>query len=151
MENLNDPLPSLYKKIDAVITNAIASKDYEQMIRELSTIKRWIRADRSLQQHRLYFKFMQYLWNCYGRESSFDLFHAEVKCRVGYAHIDRREIEVDGEKVKIIHTLPKSVAFGKCTQKIFNQVFDRVKEYAAKKWAVVFDLWQTEHDTGASE
>jgi hypothetical protein len=149
MESHADLSKAIHDRLGKILANGEKHQDYKKIDADIRRLRQWIHSDRSVLEHRCYHAFVTYLWQSYGTDyPSRDLFHTELKCRIGHCHIDRRIIEVQGEKVKVIHTMPKSVSFGKCPQKLFHKVFERIQGYALEKWGVKFEEWKREHDFG---
>jgi IS1 family transposase len=117
------------------------------IVSEINKIIDWVISDRSLQQFRLYHAFITWLFASYGKKySNRENFIDDIKRLTGYCKIDETFTEINGEKIKFRKYRPFSTAFGVCSQKVFNEYFERVKVLAYKKWMVKFDDWFNENE-----
>ena len=150
MDSDRDPLEAVYRKVNAIREDAIKRQDLARTTKALAKLLSWLRNDRSLVEHRCYWAFISYLYMSYGEDYSSPLnFHSELKCRIGHCEIERGEYEINGVKYKSIKYMPKSTSFTGCSQKTFHEVFNRVKDFAMKRWGVDFDAWKAETQFGA--
>jgi IS1 family transposase len=124
----------------------------EHILCEQQKIIDWLLSDRSLQQHRLIQSFMSYLFSSYGDAYGCrDDFIDDIKRMVGFCRVRKTETVIQGEKVIFQKYKPKSISFGKCSQKTFNEFSDRLKLLAIKKWGVDFNLWLIENENNLNK
>lgn len=142
-------IPGFLKKVSELEKFASDKKNTrDQIISKIIQIREWIIGDRSLQQHRCAFAFMKFLYNSHGDEfQEFEGFISWLKCRNGMAKIQTTEAVIKGEKVIFKKYLVDSISFGSCTQKRFNDFFNKLQEFAQITWGINFAEWFKEYET----
>jgi hypothetical protein len=124
-------IPVIEKKLSKILNNMQSPK--ANTAKELHELILWLRQDRSLEQLRLFWAFMKYLYECFGKESeNVKNFQERLFVNIGLVKV----IYQSKEKVML---RPESVAFGNCTQKRFNEIFIEVKKFAYEKLGIDFD------------
>jgi hypothetical protein len=113
------------------------------VVADIDALGVWIAGDRSMQQHRMCQAFISYLYESYAQpKQTRELFTDWLKLKVGFCVKKTTIAEIDGQKVKLIKYRPYSLSFAECDQPKHQDFFNKIKEYAAEKWAVKFNEWE---------
>jgi len=126
----------LLKRINNIKEYATDKKHSRQdIIQKLDKEIKFLMGDRTLEVHRLFYGYVQFLYSSYRKDNqSFNEYITMIKYNVGFVE----EMEVESKKVRI----PRSLSFSKCSQKDFLQVFEHVKTWAMVTYGCDFDLWR---------
>lgn len=107
--------------------------DRLSIIGEIDKNINYICGDRSIQAHRMFFGYCQFLWSSYGDGMSFTEFLTTLKFDCGFVD----NIKVNGEMI----TTPRSLSFSKCSKKDFERFFEHVKTWAGVTHGCMFEDW----------
>ena len=152
MESDKELIELFHSKMLAILKDTEQHRDIDRVIKQIRQQAQALISDRTMQEHRCFFAFAQFLYNSYGEQySTLEDFLDEIKCRIGWARIRRAEHDVNGVKVKTVKYKPKSLSFSKCSRKDFREVFERIQLFAFNTWGVMFDQWFNEYSVGASQ
>ena len=137
-----DDIGKIVSRLDQLRNLAIRESATLQVQNEIIKVIRWLTGNRSVQEHRACFAFLQYLHETDGRwPDNFPLFVDEVKISVGHCLRRVTDAVIDGQNVRFEKYITKSLAFGTCTQDEFHKFFERVKNLARDKYKVEFEMW----------
>jgi len=128
-----DILPVIEKKLSKILRNMQSPK--ANTSKELHEVILWLRGDRSIESHRLFWKFMQYLYEQVGNDSeNMQNFKDRLFVNIGITKV----IYKSNTHVML---QPESIAFFNCSQKRFMEIFDQVKIFAKEKLNIIFEDW----------
>jgi len=130
---MDDILNAVHKKVNKIYKgfddpNADTKK-------ELFDFLQWITGDRSLQQLKMFWKFIEYLHENVGAESE------NLKNFKDRLFVNMKLYEVLYKGPAGVFLQPESVAFGNCSQKRFNEIFSKVQEFAQAKLQIDYSDW----------
>jgi hypothetical protein len=139
-------LPKLIEKVEGLHKYAVDPKnDRMSIIKQIVKTKQWLISDRSLIEHRCCQSYLTFLYSSYGDEfADREDFVDWVKYQVRYCRVKRTEAIVEGQKVVFKKFKPLSLSFAQCSQKIHNQIFQKIQEFAMAKWGCSFSDWYSE-------
>ena len=139
-------IETFLKKVTTIKSYAKLTKhERKDIVAQLEKLEQWLVSDRSLQAHRLFFSFVSFLYSSYGDEySNMGDYLDELKRQMGYCTTKTTIATIGGERVTLVKYKVKSLAFGKCSRKLFDEVFNRLKSLALKNYGVEFEKWQVE-------
>jgi len=151
--NTDTLLPIFVKKVHQLYKDVEKSTFLTDALKEIQKLENWLLTNRSLQQHRCLQSFLTYLWQSYGDDfKSRGGFVSYIKSCIGFCKTKKvKTVEIDSkcpecncalkEKAYLKEFKVKSLSFAECSQKLHQQVFDRIKDFAFDKWGIVFEKW----------
>ena len=134
--------PKIIKELNEIKKKAIVP----EVRRRLDDLLIFISDDRSMVEHRLREKFLNYVWETVNEEyDSKEDFRSHIKRLIGYCKVSHKDyVDDSGNRIKIIRYLPYSFRFAKCGQKKHHDLFEKIKEVVMRKWQINFAEWFTE-------
>lgn len=96
-------------------------------------------ADRSIQEHRMFWQFFNFLFENQSYEANKDKFRAMLLLTLGHTEISYKRLgKGKYEEIEI----PRSLRFDKMSQKDFHNLFKDVQDFAKDKMGISFDEWK---------
>jgi hypothetical protein len=126
-----DFLPVIEKKLSKIIRDMQSPK--ANTAKALHELVLWLRGDRSIDQHRLFWAFIKYLYENIGNESE------NLQNFKDRLFVNANLVKVIYKSKEKVLLQPESIAFFNCSQKRFDQIFNEVKEFANENLNINFD------------
>jgi hypothetical protein len=158
-----DILPELVKRINVLIKHIEdPSYDRESLLSEAIKIRQWLLQGRSLREHRMFQKFITYMYQAYGTDDGFSDrsdYKDWLLYKVGYCKkttrekaIDltcpRCELELNAILVKDTNYSSRSLSFGACSQKVHHEIVESVFAFCDKHYqGFSSEAWRREFDS----
>jgi hypothetical protein len=106
----------------------------------------WLLSDRKIQQHKTFWKYVSYVYATHGSDyGSVENFKDELFRLAGFCKKDITDAIIEGQNYRFIKYKVESIAYGNCSQKKFQVIFDKVIEIVKHKYGIDFELWLEEY------
>ena len=152
-----DILDTVISRVSELATAAKKTDDVSEIRQRIVRLHAWLVADNSLQQMRLLWAMLTYVYNTVGKEAgSMQPWIDDLKIEIGFCRVRQigkaqtivcSKCGHKGEIAKVeIVKVPRSLSFANCTQKDRTEFFEKAVEYlqARYNWFKI-NIWHSEY------